>query len=258
MAYSDNISRLSRLTAILLKLQAKPSVSVEILSEHFKVSKRTIYRDLTSLEQAGVPIIQIEGKGYGLMEGYRLPPIMFTEEEANALIFGEKMIAKTKDESLINEFNKATDKIKSVLRNTEKEKADFLSNRTIIGKNWTGERTSNYLSEIQKALTNFQVIQIEYKKEGANENSAREIEPFAIYHNTAENWVLIAWCRLRKEFRSFRIDRIQTLTYPLETFSPHKMTLDEYVEIQRKKTFQQSCDKGLTQLDFTFDENNII
>ncbi|HBH23294.1 MAG TPA: DNA-binding transcriptional regulator [Cytophagales bacterium] len=237
MAYSDNISRLSRLTAILLKLQTNTSVSVERLSEYFEVSKRTIYRDLASLEQAGVPIIHIEGKGYGLMEGYRLPPIMFTEEEANALIFGEKLIAKTKDESLIKEFNKATDKIKSVLRNSEKEKVDFLSKRTIIGKNWHNERTSSFLSDIQKALTNYQVVEIEYRKEGADDNSKRKVEPFAIYHNTSENWVLIAWCRLRKEFRSFRIDRIQKMTYPLEKFVPHKMTLDEYVEIQRKKHF---------------------
>ncbi|SEJ82936.1 WYL domain-containing protein [Cyclobacterium xiamenense] len=169
---------------------------------------------------------------------------MFTEKEANALIFGEKMIAKTKDQSLIYEFIKATDKIKAVLRTSEREKADFLANRTIIGKNWKEERTSNHLSDIQKALTNFQVIQIEYKKEGATENSSRKLEPFAIYHNTSENWVLIAWCRLRKEFRSFRIDRIQKLLYLPEKFIPHKMTLDEYVEIQREKHFNKAVTKG--------------
>ncbi|MGD1848012.1 MAG: helix-turn-helix transcriptional regulator [Salibacteraceae bacterium] len=244
MAYSDNISRLSRLTALLLKLQAQPAVSVESLAAHFEVSKRTVYRDLGALEQAGVPIVPIEGKGYGLMEGYRLPPIMFTEEEANALIFGEKLIAKTKDASLIEEFRKATDKIKSVLRSSEKEKVDFLANRTIIGKNWDDERTSNYLSEIQKALTNFQVIRIAYQKDGASEPSVREVEPFAIYHNTSENWVLVAWCRLRKEFRSFRIDRIQALTFPLEKFIPHEMTLDEYVAMQRKKLFDRPVTKG--------------
>ncbi|WP_375582779.1 helix-turn-helix transcriptional regulator [Cyclobacterium xiamenense] len=244
MAYSDNISRLSRLTAILLKLQANAYVTIEKLSEHFEVSKRTIYRDLASLEKAGVPIIQIEGKGYGLMEGYRLPPIMFTEAEANALIFGEKMIAKTKDQSLINQFTKATDKIKAVLRKSEREKADFLAQRTIIGKNWEEERTSNYLSDIQKALTNFQVISIEYRKDGATKNTQRELEPFAIYHNTKENWVLIAWCRLKHEFRSFRIDRIQKLTRPGKKFVPHKMTLDEYVEIQKRKYSGKGVTKG--------------
>ena len=239
MAYSDNISRLSRLTAILLKLQSKPFVSVEQLSEQFEVSKRTIYRELNALEGAGVPIVQEEGKGYSIMEGYNLPPIMFTETEANAIIFGEKMIAKTKDESLIREFNKATDKIKSVLRTSEKEKAEFLARRTIIGKNWQEERTSNYLSEIQKALTNYTLLKIEYLKEEATDPTVREVEPFAIYHNPAENWVLIAWCRLRKDFRNFRVDRIQKLINQSVQFAPHKMTLEEYVEIQRKKHFNE-------------------
>lgn len=239
MAYSDNISRLSRLTSILLKLQAKSFVSVNQLAEAYEVSKRTIYRDLSSLEQAGVPVVAIEGKGYSIMEGYNIPPVMFTESEANALIFGEKLIAKTKDESLIHEFNSAVDKIKSVLRNSEKIKADFLAKRTIIGKNWQEERTSNHLSQIQKALTNFQVLKIDYNKEGDLNSTTREVEPFAIYHNTAENWVLIAWCRLREEFRNFRVDRIQKLTGQFEKFTPHKMTLEEYVEIQRKKHFRK-------------------
>lgn len=240
MAYKDNISRLSRLTAILLKLQTKPYVTVDELAAQHSVSTRTIYRDLNSLEQAGVPLIQEEGKGYTIMEGFNIPPVMFTEAEANAIIFGEKMIERTKDESLIQAFHKAVDKIKSVLRNSEKQKADFLANRTIIGKNWKAERTSNFLSEIQKALTNFRVLKIDYQKEGATETTSRVVEPFAIYHNPAENWVLIAWCRLRNEFRNFRIDRIQMLQMLAENFSPHKITLEEYVEIQRKKHFNES------------------
>ncbi|MEO0469143.1 MAG: YafY family protein [Bacteroidota bacterium] len=239
MAYSDNISRLSRLTAILLKLQSRSWVLVQDLADEFAVSSRTIYRDLQSLEQAGVPIASLEGKGYGLVDGYNIPPVMFSEAEANALIFGEKLIDKTKDDSLITAFKKATDKIRAVLRDNEKEKVDFLAKRTIIGKNWQNERTSSFLSDIQQALTNFRRLRIDYLKEGDTECSQREIEPFAIYHNTSENWVVIAWCRKREDFRNFRIDRIEDLKDAGEHFSPHKMTLDEYVEIQRKKHFNQ-------------------
>lgn len=240
MAYSNNISRLSRLTAILLQLMSKTYVNVDKLSEHFEVSKRTIYRDLASLEEAGVPIIQLEGKGYGILKGYKLPPIMFSESEANALIFGEKLISKTKDESLIREFNNATAKIKSVLKDSEKAKAELLAHRTIIGKNWTDKRTSNFLSEIQKALTNYHVLKVEYKKEGASQSTKRELEPYVIYHNTSEDWVLVAWCRMRKDFRNFRVDRIIKMTNTLESFPPHKMTMEEYVEIQRKKYMKKS------------------
>ncbi|NHF58525.1 YafY family transcriptional regulator [Flavobacteriaceae bacterium TP-CH-4] len=244
MSYSSNISRLSRLTSILLKLQSRPAVKVQQLANSFGVSKRTIYRDLTALEQVGVPIVSLEGEGYTLMEGYVIPPVMFTESEANALIFGKKMIDKTKDESLIREFNSAIDKIKAVLRTSEKEKADFLAHRTIIGKNWQDETTSTFLAEIQKALTNFLVIEIHYKKAGEKKISARDIEPFAIYHNMEENWVVIAWCRLRNEYRNFRLDRIQKLTLKDEHFPPHKMTMQEYEKTQRDNHFNVPATKG--------------
>lgn len=244
MSYSSNISRLSRLTSILLKLQTKSVLKVHELADAFGVSKRTIYRDLIALEKAGVPIISLEGKGFSLMAGFNIPPVMFTESEANALIFGKKIIDKTKDQSLIQEFNKAIDKIKAVLKLDEKEKAELLANRTIIGKNWQDERSSHYLSEIQKALTNFRVIEIVYKKEGAKKHSIRDIEPFAIYHNTEENWVVIAWCRLRNGFRNFRIDRIQKLTCKEKHFSPHKMTMEEYKKIQKDKHFNVPVTKG--------------
>ena len=235
MAYTDNISRLSRLTAIQLKLQCNLYVSVEQLSKEFNISKRTVYRDFLALEQANVPIIAVEGKGYTLMDGYKIPPVMFTETEANALIFAQKMMEKTKDESLINEFNKAIDKVKAVLRSEEKSKADFLANRTFIGKNWQNIKTSNFLSVIQRALTNFNVLKIAYKKESDLEPILREIEPFAIYHSFSEDWIVVAWCRLRMEFRNFRIDRIKTISCLPEKFNPHKITIEEYWQMQLHK-----------------------
>jgi predicted DNA-binding transcriptional regulator YafY len=148
------------------------------------------------------------------------------------------MMEKTKDESLIAHFNTAISKIKSVMRTSEKEKSDLLSRRTIIGKNWDYSRTSSFLSHIQSALTNFQLVRIHYTKEGHSQPEIRTIEPFAIYHNTSENWVAIAWCRLRNDFRNFRIDRIERLEVLPETFTPHTITLEEYIETQRKKYFK--------------------
>ena len=233
----NNISRLSRLTAILMKLQTRPYVSVKQLAEEFHVSTRSIYRDLSSLEQSGVPIASVEGKGFTLVDGYNVPPVMFTESEANALIMAEKIIAKTQDESLIVEFTRAVDKIKSVLQDGEKEKVHFLSERTIIGKNWNNETNSSHLIEIQKALTHYYLIEIDYQKEEDTKPTSRTVEPFAIYRNTLEQWVLIAWCRLRDDFRNFRLDRIQKLQVLSSSFTPHEITLEEYVEMQRKKYF---------------------
>ena len=138
---------------------------------------------------------------------------------------------------IINQDSQITSMYDYSFLRTEQEKAKFLAERTIIGKNWDETRSSSFLSEIQKSLTNFKLLRIHYRKENDSETSIREVEPFAIYHNTSENWVLIAWCRLRNEFRNFRIDRIEQLIRLEISFHPHKMSLEEFVEIQRKKHF---------------------
>ncbi len=233
---SNDTKRLSRLTAILTQLQTKRLLTATEIAKKFEVSTRTIYRDLRALEQAGVPIFIEEGKGYFLMEGYRIPPVMFTESEANALITAEQLVLKNKDASFVKEYSEAILKIKSVLQDSTKNKANLLSNRVLFRQNIENDSTSNYLSALQIALTNFNLATIEYYSPDTNQTSKRTIEPFAMY-STQENWLLIAWCRLRKEYRSFRLDRIQKLNILLDTFEPHQITLQEYFEICRKKYF---------------------
>jgi len=226
MDYSET-NRLSRLTAILIQFQTKRIVTASELSQKFQVSKRTIYRDIKALEKAGVPILTEEGKGYTLMEGYRIPPIMFTEKQANALILAEQLVLKNKDASFVKDYSEAIDKIKSILRYNIKDKANLLANRTQYNQVINQERNSNNLSDLQNALTNYNLVKIQYiNKEGTATN--RLIEPFAIL--SAENWYLVAWCRLRKEFRFFRLDRIQKMKILSEYFEPHNLTLQEYFD----------------------------
>jgi predicted DNA-binding transcriptional regulator YafY len=129
----DEIKRLPRLTAILTQLQTKRLFTASELALKFSVSNRTIYRDIKALEQSGVPILTKEGKGYSLMEGYRIPPIMFSESEANALITAEQLVLKNKEASFVKEYTEAIGKIKSVLRSNTKDKANLLSNRIVFG-----------------------------------------------------------------------------------------------------------------------------
>lgn len=222
-----DLKRLSRLTAILTQLQTKRLLTASFLAEKFNVSTRTIYRDIKALEDAGVPIITEEGKGYSLMEGYKIPPIMFTENQANALILAEQLVLTTKDTSFIKDYNEAVEKVKAVLKYSLKDKVNLLSERTRFERNVNRERNSNNLSDLQFALTNHILIKIEYTNE-KGENSTRTIEPFALLNT--ENWLLVAYCRLRKEFRYFRLDRIQKMEYLQEHFEAHKMTLQEYFE----------------------------
>lgn len=224
---NNDVKRLSRLTAILIQLQTKRLLTATQLADKFSVSIRTIYRDIRALEQAGVPIITEDGKGYTLMEGYRVPPVMFTEAQANALITAEQLVLKNKDASFIKDYSEAIEKVKAVLRYSQKEKVNLLSERTRFNQNLNRERNSNNLSDLQFALTNFRLTKIEYTNE-QNKTTTRHIEPFALL--STENWLLVAYCRLRKEFRFFRLDRIKKLEVLPDKFEPHRMTLQEYFD----------------------------
>jgi predicted DNA-binding transcriptional regulator YafY len=225
-------TRLARLTAILTQLQTKRLITARELAEKHQVSIRTIYRDIRSLEQSGVPIYTEEGLGYSLVEGYKLPPVSFNEEEANALITAEQLVARNKDESFVKNYKEAVTKVKAVLRYNEKEKAELLSQRIIFRNNPENDVTSNHLSSLQHAITNFKLSKIDYNSL-QNELTTRLIEPFAMY-STQDNWLLIAFCRLRMDFRAFRLDRIRKLTILEDKFEPHNMTLQEFFEKCRK------------------------
>lgn len=225
--------RLSRLTAILTQLQSKRILTAREIAEKHNVSIRTVYRDIRTLENSGIPIVTEEGKGYSLMQGFNLPPVMFTEKEANALITAEQLIRKNKDKSFTEEYQNAVSKIKSVLQHTQKDKIAFLSDRIAFRTNTKNQKTSDYLMILQSTIANFNLVEIEYKSL-QGESTKRTIEPFALY-STQENWLLIAICQLRKDFRVFRLDHIQKLTVQNQQFEPQKMTLQEYFEVCSEK-----------------------
>lgn len=220
--------RLARLTAILIQFQSQQRVTATMLSKKFNVSIRTIYRDIRTLEKSGVPIITEEGKGYSLMEGYKLPPVMFTENEANALITAEQLIFKNKDTSFVQNYKNAIVKIKMILRESQKEKVNLLTDRIYFRNNYENKKTSDYLMKLQNAITDFEVLHIIYRSiDGVV--TERDIEPFALY-STEENWLLIGYCHLRDAFRVFRIDHIKNITKTKKYFESHNMTLKEYFD----------------------------
>ena len=154
--------RLSRLTAILTQLQSKRIITAKKLAERHNVSLRTIYRDIRALEKSGIPIVTEEGKGYSIMEGYHLPPVLFTEDEANALITIEQLAIKNKDVSFVQNFSGAIEKIKAILRYSQKGNADLLTDRIYFSGNNSEKKTSNNLMQIQSAITQYTVLKIDY------------------------------------------------------------------------------------------------
>jgi len=220
------MNHLSRLLAILTILKSKRLVTGPELAERFEVSLRTIYRDIRKLEESGVPIISIEGRGYSIMEGYMVAPIMFDELEVNALITAEQLIAKTNDDSLIAHFDQTLTKIKSVFKSSLQEQGEMLDRKMVVLKSRSEEYKSSSLSYIQLAITNFRVLDIGYVAKD-KDPTFRKIEPLAIY-SINEKWIVIGWCRLRDDYRSFRLDRILHFKLLEEQFPDRDFDLGKY------------------------------
>lgn len=221
------MTQLARLISILTLLRSKRLLTATELSEKFDVSIRTIYRDIRKLEEAGVPVMTIEGRGYSLMDGYSVAPVQFTEKQANALITAHHLVKQTKDSSFTTDFEEALTKIKSVFKSSILEKSELLNSKIMVF-NYNYEKiASNALSEIQVAITHFNFLEISYQKANDYQVLKRKVEPYAIY-STENKWILIAWCHLRKDYRAFRIDRIHAFNVLSEQFEERKFDLQAY------------------------------
>jgi predicted DNA-binding transcriptional regulator YafY len=234
------MNRIDRLTAILIQLQGKKIVRASEVADRFNISLRTVYRDVKALQEAGVPIGAEAGTGYYIVEGYHLPPVMFSKEEAAALLTGEKLMEQFSDHSNRKQFSLAMEKIRSVLRGTEKDYLESLDEniavlryRPVIAD--AAEFPNRFLTDIQQALGMNQVISMEYFSFQEEVATRREVEPVGIFHSSA-NWHLIAFCRLRQGYRDFRIDRIRKLSVLPATYKKNKhLSLQDYLEQQRSR-----------------------
>mgnify|MGYP000078031198 FL=1 len=221
------MSQLSRLISILTLLKSKRLLTATELAEKYDVSIRTVYRDIRKLEDAGIPVYTIEGRGYSLMDNYTVAPVQFSEKQANALITAQHIVNQSKDASFVNDFNEALIKIKSVFKSSIQEKSELLHDKIQV-LNWNYEEfSSNLLSEIQLAITNFNFVEINYQKANDPTISFRKIEPCAMY-STNHKWILIAWCHLRNEMRAFRIDRIKHFKILPEKFEDRNFTFQDH------------------------------
>ena len=173
------MNRIDRLVAILTTLQSRKYVTAQFIANKYEISERTVYRDLRALGEIGVPIDFEANRGYSILQGYFLPPISLTSEEANALVLITTLSDKFADKTTRTNIESAISKIKSVLRKTDKENADYLQSQIRIYKSPTERDSTDYLTVIQKSITSKQIIFIEYTNNNA-EQSQREIEPIGL------------------------------------------------------------------------------
>ncbi|HTF05739.1 MAG TPA: YafY family protein [Bacteroidia bacterium] len=232
------MNRVERISAILIQLQSKKVVRGQDLADRFSISLRTAYRDVRALEEAGVPIVSEAGVGYSLMDGYRLPPVMFTKEEAIAFLTAEKLVEKLTDPSTYSTYQSALFKIKAVLKTDDKEHLEKMDDYIEVLKNSylpADKKTNNHIQTILKSISQKKQLSIDYFANHNQRNSKRDVEPVGIFL-MGHQWYLIAFCCLRNAYRNFRIDRIQKSTFTEQPFTKQHPPLKTYLkEITREE-----------------------
>ncbi|CAM3540016.1 YafY family protein [Zobellia roscoffensis] len=226
----DTINRFDRIVAILIQLQSKRIVKAQELADRFDVSLRTIYRDIRSLEASGVPISSEAGVGYSIMEGYRLPPVMFTREEAGSFVAAEKLMQKFTDTSLGSHHKSAMYKVKSVLRGKEKDWISTLEAQVLIDPTQTpfDENIPNALEILFESIADKKQVFLKYHSLNSEKPSDRFIEPVGLFHEN-NFWYVLGYCLFRKDYRQFRTDRMLRITGTDKPFTLEHGMLDEHL-----------------------------
>lgn len=225
------MNRLERMSAILVKLQSRPVVTAREIADQFGVSLRTVYRDIRSLEESGVPICGEAGLGYSLVDGFRLSPLMFTTEEALSFLMAEKLISHHGDGDTYGSFRSGMDKIRAVLKAAEKDFLHSLDDYVRVPKsqNIPPPVPTNVIQPLLKSLHDKRQVTIEYKAGYNEEISMRTVEPQGLFF-MVNYWYVTAWCALRGDYRTFHLGRIRSITPTDKPFSRRHLPLDELVE----------------------------
>jgi predicted DNA-binding transcriptional regulator YafY len=218
------VNRIDRLLGIVLELQRKRTLQAEDLADLFEVSARTIYRDIQALLEIGVPIISMTGSGYTLAEGYFLPPLQFSIDEAFMLVLGSDVMAQNFDAQYRLAAQSAQRKIETILSGRLKSELHYL--RDSIGfMNANPEQDQaemRFLPLLRRAIIETKTVRVHYRKRfedsRANAVSQREIDPYGVKRH-GEAWYLVGFCHLSQEVRNFRLSRIQQLSLLTKTFT---------------------------------------
>ncbi|MDQ2886390.1 MAG: YafY family transcriptional regulator [Chloroflexota bacterium] len=220
------MNKTDRLLAIVLELQRKGRQRAEDLADTFETSKRTIYRDILALCEAGVPIVSTPGQGYALMKGYFLPPLSFTSEEATMLLLGSDFMAHNFDAQYRMAAEAASRKIEGVLPETLRADVHYLqSNIRFIGAGLTtNPKEQETLRQLRRATLDRITVRFCYhtrhSSDGQSAATTRSADPYGLAY-LLNNWHLVAYCHTRQGIRHFRLDRMEDLELLSTTFERH-------------------------------------
>jgi len=225
------MNKFDRVISTLVLLQTKSVITAKTISDRFEISLRTVYRDITTLKNAGIPITGDPGIGYSIMDGYRLPPVMFNDGETAALLTAEKFIGKLTDHETHTHYSNALIKIKAILRSSEKQALEVLDNSISISDNSSWDNKP-FLQDLFRSIAGKHVVNMEYRKADGT-SSERKLEPIGCYHHI-NNWYLVAFCQLKKGYRTFKVNRIVSIRVLDQYFDTTHITLQRYIDNQNE------------------------
>ncbi|OCT11340.1 transcriptional regulator [Paenibacillus pectinilyticus] len=229
------MNKTDRLLAIVLELQRNQVLRAEDLAAIFETSVRTIYRDIQALSEAGVSVIGAPGQGYSLMEGYFLPPVSFTVEEAVTLLIGTDFIEHWFDAHYGSKSRASRGKIEAILPEPiRSETSRIRKNFRLLASAEDIARMQEkaYLEAIRRAILEERKIRFRYSKRIAegdgNRENVRTVAPYGLVLHQG-SWVLVARCELRQNIRHFRLSRMSELIELEDRFMlPADFLLDVY------------------------------
>lgn len=225
----DNLNRFDRIVAMLIHLQSSRVVKAQELAGRFQVSLRTVYRDIRSLEASGVPISGEAGVGYSIMEGYRLPPVMFTREEASSFVAAEKLMQRFSDKALGAFYESAMYKVKSVMKGNAKDRVAALETQIWINpaQELFNKNTPDAMDVLLDSIAEKKQVALQYQSLYSDESTDRTIEPVGLF-NENNYWYIMAYCHLRADYRQFRTDRMLQIKRTTFPFTKEHGSIDNY------------------------------
>jgi predicted DNA-binding transcriptional regulator YafY len=212
--------RADRLFRIVQLLRGSRLQTAHGLAQKLQVSDRTIYRDVQDLQLSGVPILGEAGVGYTLRRDFDLPPLMFDRREITALVLGSRMVAAWGDAELASAANDALRKIEAVLTPAVRDRIDAVPLYVPGHRLEIQGATKESLERLRTAIDDHRTIEVAYCDE-KSQVTERRLRPMALLF-WGSVWTLVAWCELRVDFRSFRVDRFQNLRILEEQFTPQR------------------------------------
>jgi predicted DNA-binding transcriptional regulator YafY len=230
------LRRADRLFEIIQHMRRKPTIRARDLSEALEVSERTIYRDIQDLITSGVPIEGEAGVGYVLKAGYDLPPLMFKEQEIEALVLGARIVESWADAELAEAASDAIAKIEAVI--PERLRGFMADTALLAPSSWHMEPIEFDVAEIRRAVRGQIKVRFRYT-DVLGQGSERMVRPLSLAY-FGPVWILAAWCELRQDFRTFRLDRIREFAVTGERFKAERgKTLHDF--LKRPQTWSRSA-----------------